>query len=55
MEIEFSTTKDIINQAKHGLSLTEGVKIFEDKSHVILSSIRLIDGEGRFKAVGFHW
>ena len=52
MKIEFDPAKDARNQAKHGLSLTEGAAIFEDDNHLILPSIRHIDGEERFKVIG---
>ena len=39
-------------RAKHGVPLTFGARVFEDVDYVILASIRPIDGEDRFKAVG---
>lgn len=52
MEIEFDQAKDAINRAKHGVSLAFGVSIFGDTSHVVLPSMRPIDGEDRYKVVG---
>jgi uncharacterized protein len=52
MDIEFDTVKDSANLAKHGVSLAFGARVFEDDDHIVLSSIRPIDGEDRFKAVG---
>jgi uncharacterized protein len=52
MDIEFDTVKDAANLAKHGVSLAFGARVFEDDDHIVLSSIRPIDGEDRFKAVG---
>ena len=49
---EFDPAKDEINAAKHGVSLAFGNRLFEDENHLILPSIRPIDGEERFKAVG---
>lgn len=48
----FDPRKDAINRAKHRLPLAFGEEIFGDPSHVIVPSIRKIDGEERFKVVG---
>lgn len=48
----FDPAKDAINQEKHGLPLRFGDRIFEDVEHLIIPSIREIDGEERFKVVG---
>jgi uncharacterized DUF497 family protein len=48
----FDPAKDAANLLKHGLSLAFGNRIFEDVSHLILPSIRPIDGEERFKVLG---
>ena len=47
----FDAAKDAINREKHQLSLAFGDRIFED-NHLIVPSIRAIDGEERFKVVG---
>ena len=52
MTARFDPAKDAVNQAKHGLSLAFGDVLFEDGAHMILSSMREIDGEERFKAIG---
>ena len=52
MKIEFDPAKDAINRDKHGVSLAFGARVFDDVEAVILSSLRPIDGEERFKAVG---
>lgn len=52
MEDRFDPAKDLINRAKHGLSLAFGDLIFEDDDHLIIPSIRAIDGEERFKVIG---
>ena len=52
METEFDPQKDTINMNKHRLSLAEGAKLFNDPNHLILPSIRPIDGEDRFKIIG---
>ena len=48
----FDPAKDAINQEKHGLPLRFGDTVFEDVEHIIIPSIREIDGEERFKVVG---
>lgn len=48
----FDSAKDAINRAKHQLSLAFGDRIFEDDRHLIIPSIREVDGEERFKVVG---
>lgn len=48
----FDPAKDAINREKHGLPLSFGDQIFDDDSHLILPSIREIDGEERYKIVG---
>lgn len=52
MEFEFDPEKDRINQERHGLSLAFGVHLFADPLHIVLPSIRPVDGEDRFKIVG---
>ena len=52
MNIEFDTAKDAINIEKHGVSLAFGAKVFEDADYLLISSIRPIDGEERFKVIG---
>ena len=52
MEIEYDPAKDRLNRTKHGLSLAEGAGLFDDPMHLILPSIRPIDGEDRFKVIG---
>jgi len=44
--------KDAVNREKHKLPLAFGDQIFEDDNHLIIPSIRKIDGEERFKVVG---
>jgi uncharacterized protein len=51
MEHRFDPAKDAINREKHGLSLAFGYLVFQDAVHLIIPSIRLIDGEERFKVV----
>jgi uncharacterized DUF497 family protein len=48
----FDPAKDEANRRKHGLSLAFGDNILEDDNHLILPSIRAIDGEERFKVIG---
>lgn len=51
-EDRFDPAKDAANRDKHKLTLTFGDRIFEDNNHLIIPSIREIDGEERFKVVG---
>jgi uncharacterized DUF497 family protein len=48
----FDPAKDAANREKHGLPLLFGEQIFEDRRHLIIPSLREIDGEERFKVVG---
>ncbi|MEH6689857.1 MAG: BrnT family toxin [Pseudorhizobium pelagicum] len=48
----FDPVKDAINREKHGLPLAFGHRIFMDDNHLVIPSIREIDGEERFKVVG---
>ena len=52
MLIQFDTAKDAANQAKHGVSLAFGARVFDGADMILLASSRPIDGEDRFKAVG---
>ena len=52
MTDRFDPAKDAANLEKHGLSLLFGDKVLADESRVVLPSIRLVDGEERFKAIG---
>lgn len=52
MEDRFDPAKDAANREKHKLSLAFGLRIFDDGDHLIIPSIREIDGEERFKVVG---
>lgn len=52
MKNRFDPAKDVVNRAKHGLSLAFGDRIFEDIDHLILPSLRPEDGEERFKVIG---
>jgi uncharacterized protein len=51
MEDRFDPRKDAANREKHKLSLAFGLRIFDDGDHLIIPSIREIDGEERFKVV----
>ena len=48
----FDPVKDAANRRKHKLSLAFGDRISEDGNHLIVPSIREIDGEERFKMIG---
>ena len=52
MDIEFDPAKDVINIAKHGVSLAFGEQVFGDARGIIVKSERAIDGEERRKAIG---
>ena len=52
MDIAFDPAKDVINRAKHGVSLAFGARIWTDDAAVIVPTIRVEDGERRFRAIG---
>jgi uncharacterized protein len=52
VDIEFDPAKDAANRDKHGVSLAFGIHLFDDPAHLIIPSLREIDGEERFKVVG---
>lgn len=53
MEHEFDEKKDALNRQNHnGLSLSFGVRIFEDDAFKIIPTVRKEDGEERNKIVG---
>ena len=52
MLVEFDAAKNDSNLDKHGVALQFGSNVFDDPDHLILASIRPIDGEDRYKAVG---
>ncbi|WP_353227403.1 BrnT family toxin [Novosphingobium sp.] len=52
MDVEFDPTKNVTNLAKHGVALDFGTRVFADDDHIVFGSMRPIDGEERFKAVG---
>jgi len=52
MDVEFDGAKDRVNRAKHGVALAFGVHVSTMPDCLILSSIRAIDGEARYKAIG---
>jgi uncharacterized DUF497 family protein len=52
MTDRFDPDKNAINLEKHGLSLAFGDRIFEDVDSVTFPTIRIEDGEERFRVVG---
>ena len=52
MHVEFDSDKDEINRFKHRLPLLFGRRVFSDPERQIVPSIRPIDREDRYKAVG---
>lgn len=53
MEFEFDPAKDEANRFKHGLRLSFGMRVFGDAFHQVFPSFRPVDGEYRYKAVGY--
>lgn len=52
MDFEYDPDKDLLNQVKHGISLEFGASLFDDEFHLLIPSIRPVDGEERYKIVG---
>ena len=52
MEDRFDPVKDAQNQAKHGVPLAFGDRIFLDTGHIIEPSFRPGDKEERLKVIG---
>lgn len=52
IEDRFDPAKDAANRERHRLPLIFGERIFEDEDHLIVPSIREVDGEERFKVIG---
>ena len=48
----FDPAKDEANREKHRLPLAFGDRVFEDIGHLVLPSVREIDGEERFEVIG---
>ena len=44
MIVDFDPAKDEANRTKHGVSLTYGIRIFEDENHILFPSLRPVDG-----------
>ncbi len=53
MEIDYDPAKDEINRFKHRLPLAFGKRVFDDPLAQVLPSFRPVDGENRYKAVGY--
>jgi uncharacterized DUF497 family protein len=52
MDVEFDPEKDAINHAKHGVSLAFGERLWGDPDVIIVPTVRVEDGEQRFRAIG---
>lgn len=52
MRIEFDPDKDAANVAKHGVALVFGAAVWADPDVLVVPTIRMEDGERRFRAVG---
>ena len=50
-ENRFDPAKDATNREKHKLSLVFGDSIFDDENHLIIPSIREMDGEERLSLI----
>jgi uncharacterized protein len=50
----FDPAKDAANRAKHGVSLSHGERVFDDPELILIPSMRVEDGEERYKAVGLR-
>jgi uncharacterized DUF497 family protein len=48
----FDPAKDAANRAKHGLSLGFGDEVFADGDLMVIPTIRVEDGEERYRAIG---
>jgi hypothetical protein len=45
MIVDFDPTKDRANAEKHGVPLTFGLRVLQDENHLVLPSLRPVDGE----------
>lgn len=52
MQIEYDPDKNTANFTKHSVSLSFGVRVFDDVYVAIIPTVRETDGEERLKAVG---
>ena len=52
MSDRFDPAKDAINRDRHDLPLIFGDVVMADPDHLVVPTIRVEDGEERFKAVG---
>lgn len=52
MDMDFDPAKDGVNRAKHGVSLGFGARIWEDAAMIVIATIRVEDGERRYRAIG---
>lgn len=52
MNIEFNPANSAINTKKHGVSLLFGTNVFSDEDMLAIPTIRVEDGERRFRAIG---
>ncbi len=51
-DCEFASDKDVVNIAKRGVSLDVGARVFDDRDVLIVPTVRDVDEEHRFKAIG---
>ena len=54
MKVEFDPEKDALNKAKHGVSLADGIEIFNDDGKIFQNVTREKDGEIRYRVVGYY-
>ena len=51
-EFEWDDAKDASDLAKHGISFDEAIEVFADRGLAVVPTIREVDREHRFKAIG---
>ncbi len=52
LSFEWDEAKAASNFAKHGLKFTTAIQVFGDRDHLVVPTIREVDGEPRLKAIG---
>jgi uncharacterized DUF497 family protein len=52
MDAEFDPEEDVANFGKHGVPLAFGARVFDDGDVLIVPTIREVDEEERYKAIG---
>jgi uncharacterized DUF497 family protein len=52
VEFEWDPAKDVVNEAKHGISFEDAKRVFEDPQHLVEQSTARDYGEPRRLAIG---